>query len=99
MAIKYFKQVIKYVPNNAETHCNIGKAFLNLDETSKAKIYFEKTLELNPHDAEAHCNLGKLYLDEHFSKLLEIKKFTEQNSTGYLILAFIPPTNPAALIT
>jgi len=64
---------------------NRGKKFLDEGKINEAIIEFTKVIEKEPNNYIAHYNLANLYLkqnvllkaEEHFNKVLEIGKFTE----------------------
>ncbi len=50
-AIKYFKKVIKKVPNHIHARVNIGNVYLLMNEYEKAQEYYKKALRISPSDS------------------------------------------------
>lgn len=61
-AIKYFREVIKLVPNHAHAFVNIGNVYLKLNETDKALDYYKKALKLQKWDCYIYFNYAAAYV-------------------------------------
>jgi tetratricopeptide (TPR) repeat protein len=80
-AIPQFLEAAEINPNHADTHNNLGTAYVQNGEVEKAVAEFWKAIAIQPDDAEAHYNLGKAlkqkaHWDEAFAQLekaIEIK--------------------------
>ena len=84
--------VVQKSPNLARAHANLGKTYMDLGSSLKAKKSLEKAIELKPDMPEALVNLGKLYAD-HFGMMEEgvalIKKAQKLNpkyALGFMAL-------------
>ncbi len=59
-AIKYFLEVLKEEPMNAEASRHLGLAFFNLGNYSEAKTHWKRCVELEPFHHQTWWNLGQL---------------------------------------
>jgi|SRR3989344_430101 len=53
-AIKHYQKAIKLYPKHAESHNNIGKAYLELGDYEKAIVALTKAIELHPLSPESY---------------------------------------------
>ena len=59
-ALKIFLLSNQKLPSEPSTLCNLGIAYKNLDNISKARDFFNKALNINPRHLPSHINLGHL---------------------------------------
>jgi len=83
-----WSDVVKKSPNKARGYNNLGKAYDEINEDTRAMSYYEKSIQLNPKEASAYINLGSLYGERgDFPKAIEITDrglFLDQSITkGY----------------
>jgi tetratricopeptide (TPR) repeat protein len=62
--IEALKQAVKISPDDAQAHCSLGKAYLDLKMYKEAIDAFKQAIRINTDYAEAHFNLGVAY---HYS--------------------------------
>ena len=60
-----FLNVIKYNPNYADAHFNLGSVYLRLEELANLEMYYKKALAINPQCHLSLFNLGMLYINKH----------------------------------
>lgn len=60
-AIEYFLRVLEMQPKNIRVMERLGRAYSNLNETSKAIFYLEKALSIDPENVPALRSLGLCY--------------------------------------
>jgi protein O-GlcNAc transferase len=61
-ALPAFKKAAELAPEVAETHANLGDAFLFAGQPGDAAASYRRALKIKPEFAEAHCNLGNALL-------------------------------------
>jgi len=67
-AIEYYEKAIEYRQSVADSFCNLGIIFYQLEDNAKAVNYFTQCLKEEPRHHEAHYNLGNIYSElENFS--------------------------------
>ena len=54
----HYRQAVRFNPNDATAHYNLGRILANRGQLDEAVIQFQKTLEIRHNDDEAHNNLG-----------------------------------------
>lgn len=57
------KLVLKYYPDYARTHLNLGRAFIKLNRWKAAQTAFEKMIGINPFHPEVHEALVRIYTE------------------------------------
>ncbi|MDJ0717276.1 MAG: tetratricopeptide repeat protein, partial [Prochloraceae cyanobacterium] len=75
---------------DAESHNNLGKVYLEQGKLEEALAAFERAIELDPQNAESHNNLGKVYLEQGkleeavaaFEQALELDSQNAQSHNG-----------------
>ena len=60
-AEREFLEVLRYRPEYAEAHMNLGVIYTGLNRLEEAEQSYERAVELKPDYAEAHYNLGVFY--------------------------------------
>ena len=68
------QRVSDYYPTHLNTHLNLGKAFMALNEPERAVLAFEEAVGINPFHPIAHKALYKLYRQLGQSKKAERSK-------------------------
>lgn len=79
--VTFFKNTLKYSPNNARLHLNFGNVYSNNGQNEDAMREYKKALELQPAYAEAYSNIASIYLSqgdyktvrEYLEKALSLK--------------------------
>lgn len=75
-------QSIRFWPQSAKAHNNLGEVFRRMKEMKKAEQAYVKALEVNPKYADAHFNIGTFYDSVlrnpqkaalHYKRYLELK--------------------------
>jgi tetratricopeptide (TPR) repeat protein len=67
-AIAIYQQVLRFRPDFAEVHNNLGAAFLDLARLEEAASCFQQAIRCQPHYAEAYFALGNVFeLQKRFS--------------------------------
>jgi len=54
-------EVLRYRPEYAEAHMNLGVIYTELNRLDEAEQSYERAVALKPDYAEAHYNLGVFY--------------------------------------
>jgi Flp pilus assembly protein TadD len=54
-------EVLRYRPEYAEAHMNLGVIYTELNRLEEAEKSYERAVALKPDHAEAHYNLGVFY--------------------------------------
>lgn len=57
-AVRYLQKALSVNPNDAETHLNLGLAFMAMRRVSSAQSEFERSLKIKPDQPVAWYNLG-----------------------------------------
>ncbi|MDD5703581.1 MAG: O-antigen ligase family protein, partial [Dehalococcoidales bacterium] len=60
-AIKEYKKILEYDPNNADAHFNIAVGCFDIKNYNSAISYWRKTVNLDPKDEQAYIGLGESY--------------------------------------
>ena len=60
-AEREFLEVLRYRPQYAEAHMNLGVIYTGLNRLDEAEQSYERAVALKPNYAEAHYNLGVFY--------------------------------------
>ena len=55
--------VLKYYPDYARTHLNLGRAFMKLGQWPSAQRAYEKMIGINPFHPEVHEALVRIYTE------------------------------------
>lgn len=55
--------VLKYYPDYARTHLNLGRAFMRLKQWQSAQLAYEKMIGINPFHPEVHEALVRIYTE------------------------------------
>lgn len=63
-AVAELLQAIRARPGYADAHCNIGNAFLLLEQYNKAQTAFRQTLALSPGNGGALLGLARLFREQ-----------------------------------
>jgi tetratricopeptide (TPR) repeat protein len=79
--IRHYYQAIRFKPEYAEAHNNLGGIFINLGETKKAIKHYIAALQIDPNLVEAYNNLGITLMQKgnieaaikQFQKALQLK--------------------------
>lgn len=78
-------QSIRFWPQSAKAHNNLGEVFRRMKETKKAEQAYVKALEVNPKYADAHFNIGTFYdivLRNPKKAVLHYKRYLELKPTA-----------------
>ena len=60
--VTFFKETLKYSPNNARLHLNFGNTYLELGNKKEAIEEYRKAIKLRPDDAIAYGNIGTAHM-------------------------------------
>ena len=60
--ITFFKNALRYSPNNSRLHLNFGNVYSNSGLDEDAMREYEKAIELQPAYAEAYSNIANIYI-------------------------------------
>jgi len=74
--ITFFKETLKYSPNNPKLHLNFGNTYSEMGMQEEAVKEYKKAIELRPDDAVAHANIGAVYIG--LGKLEEAGRYIEE---------------------
>ena len=58
------QKAAEFLPGDAEAHCNLGGAFMNLGRLNEAKASYRRALQINPDAAETHIKLGMILFEQ-----------------------------------
>jgi spermidine synthase len=85
-ALKYFTETIKFDPENAAAHFNMGYLLFKQQRFLAAATHFEKVLQINPSDPQASDFLKKTktILSKFDLLLTGLKKKAENNPNDHL---------------
>jgi len=61
--IPFYERTLKYAPESARLHNNLGVAYHNIGRYEEAKAAYEKSIAIDPNYLETFCNLGTAYHD------------------------------------
>lgn len=61
--ITFFKNTLKYSPNNARLHLNFGNVYYHEGKVEDALREYRKAIELRPVYAEAYSNIAGIYIE------------------------------------
>lgn len=64
--VLFFKNILKYEPNNYRALNNLGNWYYEQRDSDKAVLYWSKAIVANPRDPTAYANLGYVANDEGF---------------------------------
>jgi Flp pilus assembly protein TadD len=94
-AIACYQKALQWNPENADTHSDLGLAFLREHRLDAADAQFQQALRLNSADPSVHINLGTVLAQEgkseeaisQFRDSLQIQpySFQAQNDLAYLL--------------
>jgi len=62
--VTFFKNTLKYSPNNARLHLNFGNVYSHNGQDEDAMREYKKALELQPTYAEAYSNIASIYISQ-----------------------------------
>ena len=62
-AVASFRAALRYAPNTANTHYNLGNIHVMQRKLDEAAGEFRAAIRLDPKHAPAHCNLGNVLAD------------------------------------
>lgn len=72
-AVRHFLEATEAEPGNASFYTNLGVAYGELGDDSKALEAYQRAVELNPKEAAAYLNMGYLYNErERFPEAREM---------------------------
>lgn len=74
-AIKNYEQALKFYPNDASLHNNLGVAYLRTNDLTKAEMHYKKAIKLDPSNPLAYSNLSSVY--EREQKYIDAAKYLE----------------------
>lgn len=86
-AIKEFKKVLAFDPQNTDAYASLGKIYQAKGNTAEAIKYFKTAVQLDRTSVTAHNNLGNVYL--------QAKQYTNAEKE-FKISARMDPLNPLA---
>ena len=89
-----YKQAIRINPDNAAVHCNLGEAYLALEQPQEALEAYKQAIRLTPNDPRAHYQYGltSIALNDKATALDEFKilKKTSSELANKLFNAIYP---------
>ena len=59
-SLEYFLWALDIDPSNPRIYAQLGKAFLKMGQTSKAKDFFQAALELDPYNQDVRRTLENI---------------------------------------
>lgn len=59
-AISYIEQALQRVPDNPQSHTNIGLAYKDCGDAKKAAHHFRESIKLDPDNPDVYNNLGNV---------------------------------------
>ena len=74
--VTFFKDTIKYAPNNERLHLNFGNTYLEHGMKREALEEYKRAIELRPNNDIAYANIGSVYISE--GRLNEARINTEK---------------------
>ncbi|NTX00034.1 MAG: tetratricopeptide repeat protein [Geobacteraceae bacterium] len=86
-AIKEFRKVLAFDPQNTDAYASLGKIYQAKGNTTEAIKYFKTAVQLDRTSVTAHNNLGNAYL--------QAKQYTDAEKE-FKISAKMDPINPLA---
>lgn len=86
-AIKEFKKVLAFDPQNTDAYASLGKIYQAKGNTTEAIKYFKTVVQFDRTSVTAHNNLGNAYL--------QAKQYTDAEKE-FKISAKMDPINPVA---
>lgn len=86
-AIKEFKKVLAFDPQNTDAYASLGKIYQGKGNTAEAIKYFKTAVQLDRTSVTAHNNLGNAYL--------QAKQYTDAEKE-FKTSAKMDPINPLA---
>jgi predicted O-linked N-acetylglucosamine transferase (SPINDLY family) len=112
-AVTAMQTAARLLPQDAETHANLGMTLTKLDRFDEAEAYLRRALEIDPAFAAAHGHLGDMYqlqgryaeAEASLRRTLELqpdeyKDGEDQRRTSLLfILSHNPATDADSLFT
>lgn len=63
-ALSAMDRATKLMPEDAETHSNLGVMYKALNRNAEAEVCYRRALEISPQAANAHNNLGNLLCEQ-----------------------------------
>ena len=60
-AIKLYQQAIEMKPDDFQSHLNLGKSYIKIEQADLAIEYINKALSIDSNNPEAHQYLGLAY--------------------------------------
>lgn len=81
--LELFEDAVRRSPYDYRWHMELGRAFEQNDQATRAELEIKKAVELAPSYAFAHWQLGNFYLRQGRvdEALVELKKAAEENRT------------------
>ena len=77
--IRYYKQLTKKFPNNAESWYRIGNAYTQLNQTRFAVDAYQKALAIDSSNSKILHNMGVVQLQESTRTFIDLKNQTQPN--------------------
>ena len=77
--IIFFKNTLRYTPDNARLHLNFGNTYNDRGQIEEAIQEYKKTIELDPNFMEAYFDLAHTYFG--LENYTEAKKYVEKTLT------------------
>ncbi|MFC1624175.1 tetratricopeptide repeat protein [Candidatus Omnitrophota bacterium] len=59
--IAFYERTLRYAPDSARIHYNLGKLYYNIGNKEKAVSLYKKAIQIKPDYGEAYNNLGNAY--------------------------------------
>jgi tetratricopeptide (TPR) repeat protein len=82
--IRYYKQLTKKFPNNAESWYRIGNAYTQLNQTRFAVDAYQKALAIDSSNSKILHNMGVVQLQESTRTFIDLKNQTQPNDPLYI---------------
>lgn len=91
-SIEQFLEVLKYIPDNADTHYNLALAYELVGDVERAVKYYKKALDLNPKHVEAKHNLELILGEPYVVESLDGEQNEESTETEEEIIPEVQET-------